>query len=65
MGLFNGNIVATGALKRIDDALGEIKWMRVAPGHQRRGYGQAGSGPSTLSKCSAWELSVGQVMSLT
>ena len=41
VGLVDGKIVAMGALKRIDDAVGEIKRLRVAPGHQRRGHGQA------------------------
>ena len=41
VGLVDGKIVAMGALKRIDEAAGEIKRMRVAPRHQRRGYGEA------------------------
>ena len=40
VGLVERKIVAMGALKRIDYALGEIKRMRVAPRYQRRGYGQ-------------------------
>jgi len=34
-------LVGMGALKRFDAGHGEIKSMRVAPGHERRGIGQA------------------------
>jgi ribosomal protein S18 acetylase RimI-like enzyme len=36
-----GQIVAMGALRRRDDAQAEVKRMRIQPGYQRRGYGQA------------------------
>lgn len=36
----DGEIVATGAFRLVDDATVEIKRMRVDPDHQRRGYGQ-------------------------
>jgi ribosomal protein S18 acetylase RimI-like enzyme len=41
VGLLDQTVVAMGALKRIDSTTGEIKRMRVAPDHQRRGYGAA------------------------
>lgn len=39
VGVENGRIVAMGALKRFDDATGEITRMRVHPDYQGRGYG--------------------------
>lgn len=40
VGELDGSIVATGALRRIDAEIGEIKRMRVLPLYQRRGFGQ-------------------------
>jgi putative acetyltransferase len=34
-----GSVVGTGALKRLDEGHGEIKSMRTAPTHRRRGVG--------------------------
>lgn len=39
VGEVDGQVVAMGALRRIDDATAEVKRMRVFPAHQRRGYG--------------------------
>jgi len=36
----DGEIVAMGALRRIEDEVAEIKRMRTAPAHQRRGLGR-------------------------
>jgi GNAT superfamily N-acetyltransferase len=36
-----GEIVATGALRREDEATAEVTRMRVDPDHHRRGYGTA------------------------
>lgn len=41
VGEVDGRIVAMGALRRCDDCQAEVKRMRIKPGHQRRGYGQA------------------------
>jgi GNAT superfamily N-acetyltransferase len=41
VGLLEEELVAMGALRRLDSTTGEIKRMRVAPDHQRRGYGTA------------------------
>jgi len=40
VGLINGKIICMGALKKKSEGVGEIKRMRVLPGHQRQGYGQ-------------------------
>lgn len=36
----DGNILAMGGLKRLDDHTAEIKRLRVHPSHQKKGYGQ-------------------------
>jgi GNAT superfamily N-acetyltransferase len=41
VGLLDGKIVAMGALMRISSERAELKRMRVRPGLQGRGYGQA------------------------
>jgi GNAT superfamily N-acetyltransferase len=41
VGVLNGEIVAMGALMRISREKAELKRMRVRPGLQGRGYGQA------------------------
>ncbi len=41
IGELNGEVVAMGALRVLDEHTGEIKRMRVRPDHQRRGYGRA------------------------
>ena len=41
VGLLDGKIVAMGALMRISPERAELKRMRVRPGLQGRGYGQA------------------------
>lgn len=41
VGILGGQVVAMGALKRTSDERAEIKRMRVSPGEQRRGLGQA------------------------
>jgi ribosomal protein S18 acetylase RimI-like enzyme len=41
VGVFEGEVVAMGAFKRIDDGVAEVTRMRIHPGHQRQGYGQA------------------------
>jgi len=41
VGTLDGQIVAMGALRRIDPEIAEIKRMRVHPAFQRRGYGGA------------------------
>jgi len=39
VGELDGEIVATGALRREDETTAEVTRMRVAPDHQREGYG--------------------------
>ena len=34
-----GDVVAVGRLHRVDDTTGQIRYMAVADGHERRGYG--------------------------
>jgi GNAT superfamily N-acetyltransferase len=41
MGVLNGEIIAMGALMRISTEKAELKRVRVRPGLQGRGYGQA------------------------
>jgi len=41
VGILEGEIVAMGALKRVPPDAAEVKRMRVRPGLQGRGYGQA------------------------
>jgi len=41
VGVLDGKIVAMGALMRISQERAELKRMRVRPGLQGRGYGQA------------------------
>ena len=41
VGFEDGQLVAMGALRPIDETRGEIKRMRVDPKHWRRGFGQA------------------------
>ena len=41
VGIFGGQIVAMGALRRVSQYRGEIKRMRVMPELQRRGFGKA------------------------
>ena len=41
VGVLNGEIVAMGALMRVSTEKAELKRMRVRPGLQGRGYGQA------------------------
>jgi GNAT superfamily N-acetyltransferase len=41
VGVLDGEVVAMGALKRLSPDAAEIKRMRVRPGLQGRGYGQA------------------------
>lgn len=41
VGVCDGRLVAMGALRHITNAVGEITWMRVHPGFQRRGFGRA------------------------
>jgi ribosomal protein S18 acetylase RimI-like enzyme len=36
----DGEVVAMGALLRVDDQVAEIKRMRTAPTHQRQGFGR-------------------------
>jgi GNAT superfamily N-acetyltransferase len=38
VGLSDGRLVAMGALRHVTDAVAEVRWMRVHPGYQRRGY---------------------------
>jgi ribosomal protein S18 acetylase RimI-like enzyme len=40
VGLIDDNVIAMGALRRVDEDVAEIKRMRVHPEYQRRGYGQ-------------------------
>ncbi len=40
VGVLNDRIIATGALKRIDDSTAEITSMRVHPDYQGKGYGR-------------------------
>lgn len=37
----DGELVAMGALRRVDERVAEVKRMRTAPAHQRRGFGRA------------------------
>ena len=41
VGETDGKIVAIGAFKKISSEIAEIKRMRVLPGYQRNGFGQA------------------------
>jgi len=41
VGTLDGQVVAMGALKRVDPEIAEIKRMRVHPAFQRRGFGRA------------------------
>ena len=41
VGTVNGEVVVTGAVKKLDENCGEIKRIRVKPECQRRGYGEA------------------------
>jgi len=41
VGLLDGEIVAMGALERESDTRARLTRMRVQPGHQRQGFGQA------------------------
>ncbi len=41
VGEYQGKVVAMGAFKRNDDAVAELKRMRVHPDFQSRGFGQA------------------------
>ncbi len=41
VGYAGEQLVAMGGLRRLREALGEIKRMRVHPDHQRQGFGQA------------------------
>jgi GNAT superfamily N-acetyltransferase len=38
VGLSDGRLVAIGALRHVTDIVAEVRWMRVHPGYQRRGY---------------------------
>ena len=40
VGLLNDKLIAMGAIKKISNAIGEIKRMRVHPDFQRKGFGQ-------------------------
>jgi ribosomal protein S18 acetylase RimI-like enzyme len=40
LGLIGKQVVAMGALRKVDEFTAEIKRMRVHPGYQRRGFGQ-------------------------
>jgi GNAT superfamily N-acetyltransferase len=41
VGILEGEVVAMGAIKRVSPDVAEVKRMRVRPGLQGRGYGQA------------------------
>jgi len=41
VGELDGQVVAMGALRYVDDATAEVKRMRVFPAHQRHGHGAA------------------------
>ena len=41
VGLLDQQIIAMGALKRLNQTAAEVTKMRVAPAHWRRGYGEA------------------------
>jgi GNAT superfamily N-acetyltransferase len=41
VGILEGELVAMGAIKRVSPHVAEVKRMRVRPGLQGRGYGQA------------------------
>ena len=40
VGTIGNEVVATGAVKRLDEATAEIKRIRVKPDYQRKGYGE-------------------------
>jgi ribosomal protein S18 acetylase RimI-like enzyme len=40
VGTLNGEVVVTGAVKKLDETCAEIKRIRVKPEYQRRGYGE-------------------------
>ena len=40
VGIYQGKLVAMGALKKLSATRGEIKRMRVNPDYQRQGFGQ-------------------------
>ena len=40
VGTIKGEVVVTGAVKKLDEACGEIKRIRVKPECQRKGYGE-------------------------
>jgi GNAT superfamily N-acetyltransferase len=41
VGILEGEVVAMGAIKRVSPDVADVKRMRVRPGLQGRGYGQA------------------------
>jgi ribosomal protein S18 acetylase RimI-like enzyme len=41
VGELEGEVVAMGGFRRKDERTAEVKRVRVHPGHQRRGFGQA------------------------
>jgi ribosomal protein S18 acetylase RimI-like enzyme len=41
VGTIDGEVVVTGAVKKLDDDTAEIKRIRVKPDCQRKGYGEA------------------------
>ena len=41
VGILEGEVIAMGAIKRVSPDAAEVKRMRVRPGLQGRGYGQA------------------------
>jgi len=41
VGILEGEVVAMGAIKRVSPDVAGVKRMRVRPGLQKRGYGQA------------------------
>ena len=41
VGILEGEVVAMGAIKRVSPDVAEVRRMRVRPGLQGRGYGQA------------------------
>ena len=41
VGTLDGELVVTGAVKKLDETCAEIKRIRVKPEYQRRGYGEA------------------------
>ena len=40
VGTIGNEVVATGAVKKLDEATAEIKRIRVKPDYQRKGYGE-------------------------